>query len=277
MLSGVSSVRTMSRTTAGYGEDADALVQRYESITFADVHRAVLHLIPTAPCLILDIGAGTGRDAAALVALGHRVVAVEPTAELRDRAAALHPSPRIEWVDDHLPDLARIATRGDRFDMVMLTAVWMHLDREQRERAMPTVARLLARAGLVTLTLRHGPVPVGRRMFQVSADETVRLAEAEGLRVVVRLENQPDAFGRSDVTWTRLAFSSGDAAELGLPGPFESGPIRISCSSRSTLDATGRVGRAVTLRGRSERRVTIAIGARRVVCVLRHLRGIGSR
>jgi hypothetical protein len=29
-------------------------------------------------------------------------------------------------------------------------------------------------------TLRHGPVPVGRRMFDVSAEETIHLAEAVG-------------------------------------------------------------------------------------------------
>jgi hypothetical protein len=37
-----------------------------------------------------------------LAAMGHRVVAVEPTAALRARAAILHPSPRIEWLDDSL-------------------------------------------------------------------------------------------------------------------------------------------------------------------------------
>jgi protein-L-isoaspartate O-methyltransferase len=37
---------------------------------------------------VLDIGSGTGRDAAGLAAMGHSVVAVEPTAELRIGAAA---------------------------------------------------------------------------------------------------------------------------------------------------------------------------------------------
>jgi hypothetical protein len=39
---------------------------------------------------------GTGRDAAALAAMGRRMVAVERTIAFRDRAALLHPSPRIE-------------------------------------------------------------------------------------------------------------------------------------------------------------------------------------
>ena len=91
--------------TEGYAEEAEALVERYESLSFAENHKLVLHLIPTAACRVLDIGARTGRDAAGFAALGHRVVAVEPTAEMRTRAMALHPSPRIEWLDDSLPEL----------------------------------------------------------------------------------------------------------------------------------------------------------------------------
>src|SRR5262245_32603363 len=80
----------------GYPKEAETLTRQYESVRFVDVHRHVLHLIPRAPCDVLDIGAGTGRDASALAGMGHRVVAVEPTAEFRARAARLHPSPRIE-------------------------------------------------------------------------------------------------------------------------------------------------------------------------------------
>ena len=189
--------------TEGYAEEAEALVVRYEGLRFAYLHRQVLHLIPAAPCRVLDIGAGTGRDAAAFAAMGHDVAAVEPTAELRERAAALHPSPRIEWVDDGLPDLARLS---GRFDVAMLTAVWMHLDEKQRRRAMPRLASLLRGGGVAIFSLRHGPVPPGRRMFGVSAEETAALAAAEGLDLALRLEDRADALGRAGVRWTRLAF-----------------------------------------------------------------------
>lgn len=65
--------------TENYAEEAPELLKRYESISFADAHAPVLQLIPPAPCRVLDIGAGTGRDAAGFVGLGHSVVAVEPT------------------------------------------------------------------------------------------------------------------------------------------------------------------------------------------------------
>ena len=100
--------------TENYAEEAPELLKRYESISFADAHSPVLHLIPPAPCRILDIGAGTGRDAAGFAALGHSVVAVEPTEELRRGTMLLHPSPMIEWLDDSLPNLAAVRARKGR-------------------------------------------------------------------------------------------------------------------------------------------------------------------
>jgi protein-L-isoaspartate O-methyltransferase len=130
--------------TEGYAEEADKLAVRYESLTFEGVQRDVLHLIPSAPCRVLDIGAGTGRDAAALAAKGHIVTAMEPTAALRTHGQRLHASPRIEWVDDALPDLAVLRAAARRYDLVMATAVWMHLDEGQRAAAMGNVAALMA-------------------------------------------------------------------------------------------------------------------------------------
>ena len=167
--------------TEGYAEEAEQLLGRYESITFEVAQGPVLHLIPAAPARILDIGVGTGRDAAALAARGHSVVAAEPTTALRLGGMALHPSPRIEWVDDSLPLLAVLRARGEAFDLAMLTAVWMHLDEEERRAAMPAVASLVRPGGTALMSLRHGPVPRGRRMFDVTAEETVRLAEAHRL------------------------------------------------------------------------------------------------
>lgn len=191
--------------TEGYTETADRLVEQYESRTFADVHKSILHLIPTAPCRVLDIGAGTGRDAAALAALGHRVMAAEPTAEMRAHARRLHPSPRIEWIDDSLPELARVHDRGERFDLVMMTAVWMHLDETQRRRAMGRVATLIEPGGVMTLSLRHGPIPAGRRMFDVTSAETRTLAAEHGLTVLVD-RDRPSVFSADAVWWDVLAF-----------------------------------------------------------------------
>ncbi|MFK0257085.1 class I SAM-dependent methyltransferase [Streptomyces sp. NPDC090445] len=190
------------RGTAGYAEAADALAVQYEEVGFAGVHGDVLHLVPAEPARILDVGAGTGRDAAALAARGHRVVAVEPTAELRAHGRRIHAGSGMDWVDDVLPDLA-LSRHPGRFDAVFATAVWMHLDAGERRRAMARVCALLEPGGRFFVNLRHGPVPAGRHMFDVSAAETVELGAAYGLRAVHRSE-RPDLHGRDGVRWSVL-------------------------------------------------------------------------
>ncbi|KWF57396.1 class I SAM-dependent methyltransferase [Burkholderia pseudomultivorans] len=200
--------------TEGYTEQAPILVERWRAISFAEHHAPILPLVPKAPCRVLDIGAGIGTDAAGFAAMGHAVVAVEPVDALRAAGIALHRSASIEWLDDSLPDLAVLRTRYASFDCVMLSAVWMHLDADERRRAMPNVAALLADGAMLAMTLRHGPVPDGRRMFDVSADETVQLARMHGLRVAmnehtgsVQRDNRHMA-----VMWSRLVFVK-DATE----------------------------------------------------------------
>lgn len=59
--------------TEGYTESADFLIARYESVSFTEKYESVLHLMPEKASDVLDIGAGTGVDAAWLAAAGHRV------------------------------------------------------------------------------------------------------------------------------------------------------------------------------------------------------------
>jgi hypothetical protein len=70
---------------------------------------------------------------------------------------------------------------------------------------MSRFGRLLNQHGGLVLTLRHGPVPAGRRMFDVSGGETCALAHEMGLKNVYE-GNVADPLGRGDVHWTFLAF-----------------------------------------------------------------------
>ncbi|MGK5094409.1 methyltransferase domain-containing protein [Deltaproteobacteria bacterium TL4] len=60
----------------------------------------------------LDIGAGTGRDAAWLVRQGLSVFAVEPVAAMRQQAEVFHPEAGIHWIDDTLPHLKKTGALG---------------------------------------------------------------------------------------------------------------------------------------------------------------------
>ena len=195
--------------TAGYDEHAKSLADQYESVGFETVHRDVLHLFPPSPGRILDVGAGSGRDAAALAGRGYRVVAAEPAAEFRHEGRRRHAGAAIDWVDDSLPALARLRGRGEQFDLILLSAVWMHLDATERRAAMASVAALLAPSGVAIMSLRHGPVPAGRLMFDVTADETVTLAAAHRLACRHR-GTRHDPHERDGVTWSVLALARED-------------------------------------------------------------------
>lgn len=196
------------RGTEGYAENAASLVGSWQGLSFTDKPESVRNLVPVSPSAILDIGAGIGVDAAAMAAMGHRVVAVEPTDGLREAGMTQHASLAIDWVADGLPNLDLVIARRQRFDLITLWAVWMHLDEPERKRAMRRIVSLLQPSGRLVMSLRHGPVPAGRRMFAVSAEETIDLAATLGLQSILSLEavSEQESNRLAGVTWTHLAF-----------------------------------------------------------------------
>ena len=113
-------------------------------------------LLPQSSASVLDIGAGSGRDAAWLAANGHDVIAVEPSAPMRAAAASLHDNPAINWIDDRLPALGAVSRSGLSFDLILLSAVWMHVPESDRPRAFRKMINLLRPGGLMAITLRLG-------------------------------------------------------------------------------------------------------------------------
>jgi SAM-dependent methyltransferase len=202
---------TQAASNAGYSREVAALFKRYESRDAAGIHAPWVYLFPTPPARILDIGAGTGRDAAWLASLGHSVLAVEPTDALRTGAAELHPDPRIEWLDDILPDIPQVLARQERFDLILMHAVWMHLTEDERATGMANLVGLLAPGGRIAMSQRHGPVPEGRRMFDVTGTDTIALARQHGLTNLyheragsIQAENRANG-----IEWTKLVFEKG--------------------------------------------------------------------
>jgi SAM-dependent methyltransferase len=188
-----------------YNERAVELATLYESTTFEQVHRGVIDLIPPPPSRVLDVGAGSGRDAAALARRGYQVVAVEPSDGLRREAEILHPTNRITWVKDSLPDLGRLDCVF--FDFILVSAVWMYIPAPHRDRAMHRLAALLVPLGFLVITLRHGPADPARGILAVDERDVTACALTNGL-VMVRTLNETDALRRAGISWSTLVFRS---------------------------------------------------------------------
>ena len=167
----------MTDTISAYDAQAESFAVRYESVPADVVHAALLEFIPRGRDLIaLDVGAGSGRDAAWLASLRYEVVAAEPAAGMRQEAQRRHPDPRIRWLDDRLPDLSAIHRLGLAFDLILLSAVWMHVSPPARARAFRKLATLLKPGGVILMSLREGPPEPDRPMIATSSSEaTCRL------------------------------------------------------------------------------------------------------
>ncbi|PXA98365.1 methyltransferase type 11 [Nostoc sp. 3335mG] len=208
-----------SETAIGiYDAQASMLAARYDDPALLRVHDPILNLLPENPvdALALDVGAGSGRDAAWLVTRGYQVVAVEPAAGMRAEGQRRHPDPAIRWLDDRLPSLAKVHGLGLAYDLIQLAAVWQHIAPADRPRAFRKLVTLLKPGGLMILSLRDGPPPANRPMFEVSLGEIEGLARVHGLEVL-RATPSGDRMGRGEVRWTHVVLRMPDDGSGALP------------------------------------------------------------
>ena len=199
-----------------YDSHVDEASRSYESVSANDVHDWLVDLLPNAPALVLDVGAGSGRDAAWLASRGLEVVAAEPSAAMLSRAQSRHTSPSIRWLCDSLPSLEKVLRLGLSFDLILLSAVWMHVAPTDRARAFRKLVTLLKPGGCIAITLRHGPSEPERAMFDVSQSEVEQLARIHGA-FVERVSNSKDKHGRLAISWTQLAIRLPDDGTGALP------------------------------------------------------------
>ena len=202
-----------------YNDNASELYERYQQLDPARVHSGWLKHLPATPGLACDIGAGSGRDANWLAQQGWDVIAVEPSKALRELGQQ-HSHPNITWLDDALPELARLRIAGHRFNLILISAVWMHLPQSNRERAFRILSELLAPGGILIITLRHGKNESENRergFHAVSAEELSGFARQRALAVLDVSQDQQDCFGRSGVNWETIILQLPDDGTGNLP------------------------------------------------------------
>ena len=200
-----------------YDRSAGLLARQYDTLPSAAVLGPWLDLLPLAgrdDVTVLDVGAGSGRDGGYLQSLGFKVVAAEPAAGMRQEGQARHPD--LHWIDDRLPDLSAVHRLGLGFNIVLLSAVWMHVPPRDRARAFRKLVTLLKPGGLILMSLRQGPAPDDRPMHPAPVGEVEGLARDHGLSVL-RVTNRADIQARADVSWTLIALQLPDDGSASLP------------------------------------------------------------
>ena len=200
-----------SEILKGYEEAAtEHLVARFEKISSTELLAPVVDHLPQRPAQILDIGAGTGRDAAWLASLSHTVVAVEPVDALRNAGISKHTSANISWVKDTLPELSQTRALGKTYDVILLSAVWQHLDATERQTALSVLWKLTSDNGKVIMSIRDGVGAPSRPVYPADVADTVKWAEAEGFskKCEVVTQSVQALNHQAGVTWTWLVLQA---------------------------------------------------------------------
>ena len=196
------------KSTQYYDDHAARLSTFYNAIESDAVHRSWIEKhLPEKPGFACDIGAGSGRDANWLASHGWDVVAVEPSASMRELATAKS-HPNVTWLDDSLPNLNTLRALGHRFDLVLLSAVWMHVPPTSRERAFRILSELLKPSGVLVISLRHGRDEAEnacRGFLEVSASELLEYAQ-NPLISATSCTKETDPC-RRHVFWQTIVFS----------------------------------------------------------------------
>lgn len=168
-----------------YNQHADQLAKRYLAKNFVQVHGSWMHILDTVlnkpQLLILDVGAGAGRDSKYLAQQGARVVAVEPASELARIGMEQTKWLNVDWVNDSLPNLSVCVEKSNRFDLILLSDVWVYLPDEERENSLKTLTSLLKPQGKIVISLRQSATNDEQIIHTASVNELVGLAHLEGL------------------------------------------------------------------------------------------------
>jgi SAM-dependent methyltransferase len=186
-----------------YNHNAKQLFDKYQSLDPDKVHASWLRHLPQNPGLALDVGGGSGRDAAWLAKRGWEVIVVEPATvllELGQKTTEVYP---VTWINDCLPILAKLQMYQHSFSLILVSGVLMHQSYQQRVDSMETLGGLMADNSLLVVSLRQGPDSEGRAFYQVPADEIVQFAEKKSLHVEVT-NTLADELKRDGVTWQTI-------------------------------------------------------------------------
>ncbi len=198
----------MSSNIDFYSKNADSLCFQYDSLSFEQVHGSWKRFWPISEDKVLDVGAGSGRDAKWFLDQGCEVFAIEPSEEMRLRGQKLT-GEAVSWIDDSLPSLSTLEKLGIQFDLILVSAVWMHLAPTYRERAFRKLSNLLAPHGKLVISLRHGEFSDGRKNYRVSVEELEQFSKASALHVNSIIDSS-DSMNRDSVCWQTVVMTLPD-------------------------------------------------------------------
>lgn len=196
----------MSETLDYYNAHAKALCSQYDKAIPEAFHRLLARWI-TPNTSVLELGCGSGRDARFMAGLGARVTATDGSAGMLSEARERKGKPiyRLLSLPASASDVARLRTdNSDKaFDVVVASAVLMHLNDEAFFRTARNIAELTKEDGLLILSVPLGHPADDTRFYAARPVEAIRFTLEDFGFQVLTAEKTNDAAKRA-IAWVTL-------------------------------------------------------------------------
>lgn len=219
-----------------YNNRVDEITRQYLSLTFDQVHASWANDLETvvqkSDAAILDVGAGSGRDVKHIAEkfAEYRlenpdvakpiIYAIEPAIEMIKVGQKVTQNLNIKWLQDSLPALTKTNKLAINFDLILVSAVWMHIAPTHRGRAMRKLANLLKPGGRIVISLKFGmstQEQSKRSMHDVRIDEVKSIAKSLGLIVRNETSKEIDKLSREEVSWQTVILQLPDDGTGAFP------------------------------------------------------------
>lgn len=209
------------QTIAFYESQAQQISARYEAVSSPVESYFAMAFPPGAR--VLDVGCGSGRDAARLLDCGYDAYGIEPSIGLRKAALTAHPSLAGRIGPGTLPEIGE--SFGGDFDGVLCSAVLMHVPDTELLDAALALRQLLKPHGrlLLSLPASRGEALVadrdstGRLFSPYTAEAIALLFERLGFQSIGRWQTS-DHLGRADTSWYTLLL---ELRHVGVQRPID--------------------------------------------------------
>lgn len=190
-----------------YDAQAPKLSAQYQTVSSVDVLSGLKLRLPRQRAL--DIACGNGRDAKWLAGQGFTVDAVDGAPGMIREARAVNAHDNVTYSVDLMPHLhgirEQVKRSGQKYDLIVMSAAWMHLDAPARAEMFQTLCTLANPGAVMFITLRHGPAPADRPMYAVSAEELRDMAADFLIHFEHITDAKDDKLGRNDVWWDSVS------------------------------------------------------------------------
>lgn len=197
----------LRRTISAYDEMADEYAERFSSVDLTADRECLMSGLPTSDGLVLDAGCGPGRDCRLFSRDGARVLGLDLSSSLLDRAGRVTSAPLAQG------DVRRLPFGDQVFAGIWCCAVLLHLDPADFVRALREFHRVLMSGGVLFVTVRAGSgeelrgeeLETARWFHLYSEDEVVRMA----LRAGFDLASSDVARGAAGGWWVNAHLRKG--------------------------------------------------------------------